>query len=59
MKYGDYLWVYDGRSAVAGWEVPGEGRHGICRNMSGHGHWARCNKNFDENEHALHTECDS
>jgi hypothetical protein len=53
VKYGDYLWVYDGRSdgrsAVAVWEVPAEGRHGICRNMSGSGHWARCNKNFQEN----------
>lgn len=53
VKYGDYLWVYDGaddgKSAVAIWEVSGSNRHGICRNLSGHGNWARCNKNFEEN----------
>jgi hypothetical protein len=47
---GDQLWVYDGKadgkSAVLVWE--NGARKGACRNSSGSGKWAHCNKDFTE-----------
>ena len=55
---GDILWVYDseadGASAVMVWKDyldNGSGnfeRSGVCRNSSGYGTWAKCNKNLPE-----------